>query len=166
MSKAFTKEDGKDPDDGLSFVPPPPLPPGAKNYMTAAGAERVRAELERLTQTVRPACLAEANSDSEARRRLQKLDARIRYLDDSLRSAVVVDTATLETDRVRFGCSVTVRDGGGEESIYRIVGVDETDVERGWVSWISPIARALMQAKPGDKVKFREQLLTITRIER
>jgi transcription elongation factor GreB len=166
MSKAFTKEDGNEPDDGLSFVPPQPLPPGAKNYMTAHGAERLREELERLTQAVRPACLAAVNTDSEARGRLQKLDARIRYLADSLRSAVVVDTATLETERLRFGCSVTVRDDGGEETAYRIVGVDETDVDRGCVSWISPIAKALLGAKVGDRVKFRERLLTITHIGR
>jgi transcription elongation factor GreB len=166
MSKAFTKEDGSESDDGLSFVPPPPLPPGAKNYLTADGAERLRADLERLTQTIRPACLAAVKTGPEARRRLQTLDARIRYLSESLRSAVIVDCSALETDRVRFGCRVTVRDAGGEESCYRIVGVDETDVGRGSVSWISPIAKVLMQAKLGDRVKFREELLTISRIER
>jgi transcription elongation factor GreB len=75
---------------------------------------------------------------------------------------------TAPEDRVRFGATVMVRERSGEESCYRIVGVDETDVDRGWVSWLSPIAKALLNARLGDRVKMRlpagEKELEITRV--
>lgn len=166
MSRAFVRESDDRFDDGLSFVPPPALPPGAKNYLTSDGATRLRAELERLAQHLRPTTLAEANTNPEARAKLQKIDARIRYLTDSLNRAEVIDPATLDTDRVRFGSIVTVRHADGAEETWRIVGVDETDLDRGWVSWVSPLARALLQAKAGEAVPFRGKSLVVVRIER
>ena len=82
------------------------------------------------------------------------LDQRISYLQASLQTAVVVAPPILPQARVRFGASVTVRDGSGGVSRYRIVGVDETDIDRGWVSWLSPIAKALLNARLGERVRF------------
>jgi len=153
MSKAFTRESDDQPD--LTAVPrqTSPLPPGAKNYLTPDGARRLREERDRLVQVERPR-LAVSPDDKDARRKLQVLDQRIRYLAQSLDSAVVVPPPVGVEDRIRFGATVTVKEHGGGESKYRIVGVDEIDIERGWVSWLSPIAKALLNAKLGQRVRF------------
>lgn len=130
------------------------LPPGAKNYLTPAGAQRLREELDRLVQEDRPR-LAARLGEGEARRELQILDQRIYLLQHSLQSAEVVPPPVGLPDRVRFGATVTVRSSSGEESRYRIVGVDETDIDRGWISWVSPIARALVNAQVGQRVRFK-----------
>jgi transcription elongation factor GreB len=155
MSKAFTRESDDAPDEGISPRPSSALPPGAKNYMTPDGAARFRAELYRLQNEERPSSAAEPDGD-ERKRKLQRLDQRIQQLEDSLRSAVVTPPPTTPEDRrqVSFGASVTVRRKDGEIS-YRIVGVDEADPDRGWVSWPSPIARALLQARLGERVSFK-----------
>jgi transcription elongation factor GreB len=154
MSKAFTRESDDGPEVTATPTPRSPLPPGAKNYITPDGAERLRAELNRLRQQDR-------SSASEL------LKQQILRLQESLTSAVIVPPAA-ETDRVRFGATVTVRDRRGEESVYRIVGVDETDLDRNWVSWLSPIARALMNARVGERVRFKfpsgEEQLEVVRI--
>jgi transcription elongation factor GreB len=93
-------------------------------------------------------------ADNDARHKLQVLDQRIRYLGQSLDSAVVVPPPVGAEERIRFGATVTVKERGGGESKYRIVGVDEIDIERGWVSWLSPIAKALLNAKLGQRVRF------------
>jgi transcription elongation factor GreB len=93
--------------------------------------------------------------DPDAKRQLASLDQRILRLDESLQSAEVVLPPQGDVDTVRFGATVTVRETNGEESTYRIVGVDETDLDRGWVSWLSPIARALMNARVGERVRFK-----------
>jgi transcription elongation factor GreB len=141
MSKAFTRESDDGPDLPGPIRPISPLPPGVKNYITAAGAEQLRAELARLAQAERP--------------RPASLDQRIVQLEAALRSGVVVPVPEKPWDEVRFGATVTVRDRAGEESRYRIVGVDETDVDRDWVSWRSPIATALLNARIGQRVRFR-----------
>ena len=153
MSKAFTRESDDLPDQPLVPRPASPLPPGAKNYVTAAGAAQLRAELERL-RSERPA-LAAAAQDPGAKAQLMRLDQRMVYLQQSLQTAVVVSPPAPAEDRVRFGASVTVRDRSGAESCYRLVGVDEADPDRGWVSWLSPIAKALLNARRGDRVRFR-----------
>jgi transcription elongation factor GreB len=134
MSKAFLREsDFAD----LPDLPPPAslLPPGAKNYMTAGGVRELRAELERLREHTRPPLAAVASTDPEAKQYLNRIDQRIRYLQESLRNAEVLDSSQ-------------------KESRYRIVGVDETNFDRGWVSWTSPIARALLTRRNGDSVSF------------
>ncbi len=153
MSKAFTREENDGPD--LPQLPPPVsiLPEGARNYITAAGAENLRRDLAELVNRQRPALVA-ATDDPEAKRQLAALDQRIFQLEQSLQSAEVVTPPESEPDTVRFGATVTVRDSSGEESTYRIVGVDETDFDRGWVSWQSPIARALLNARQGERVPF------------
>jgi transcription elongation factor GreB len=152
MSKAFTREDDL-PD--VTVVPRPAsvLPPGAKNYLTSDGAERLRRELNHLMEVERPGLIANGSASDSPE--FQALNQRIQQLQESLASAVVVELPTEPPDRVRFGATVTVRERSGEESSYRIVGVDETDIDRGWVSWISPIAKALMNARVGERVHFK-----------
>ena len=134
MSKAFTREDDR-PDPVPPRRLPSALPPGAKNYMTPEGAKRVRAELDALVA------------------RDPTASARIHELTRSLESAVVVPPSE-QIDVVRFGATVSVRAlPDGETARYRIVGVDETDVARGWISWVSPVATALLSAAVGDRVR-------------
>lgn len=152
MSKAFTREDDQS-DSGTTRRLPSPLPPGAKNYITPEGAKQLKEELARLIDTERPQAAA-ASSGKTASDTLRALDERILQLRTSLESAVVVKPPKGEVDSVRFGASVSVRSWpGGDAARYRIVGVDETDVARGWISWVSPIARSLVGAKIGDRVR-------------
>lgn len=151
MSKAFTREDDL-PDPMVTRRLPSPLPPGAKNYLTPDGARRLQAELDHLTNVERPQIATDA---SGAREQLQAVDQRIQHLHQSLQSAVIVNPPTGPEDRVRFGATVTVREPGGEVSRYRIVGIDETDIDRGWVSWLSPIGKALLNARLGQRVRFK-----------
>lgn len=162
MSKAFTKEDDL-PDPGTPRRLPSPLPPGAKNYVTPEGARRLREDLDRLVDKERPqaaaaSALATAGGTAAgagAADRLQAIDARIDHLRRSLESAVVVNPPKGDEDVVRFGATVSVRTGPSTEiTRYRIVGVDEADPERGWISWVSPIARALLAAQAGDRVRL------------
>ena len=154
MSKAFTREETDGPE--MPDLPPlvSTLPPGAKNYMTPDGAERLREELTRLVEVRRPQ-LAAARNDPDSKRQLAGIDQRIAQLEQSLQTAEVVRPLPEETSVVRFGATVVVREESGEESTYRIVGVDETDIDRGWVSWLSPIAKTLMNARPGKRVRFK-----------
>ena len=154
MSKAFTREENEGPD--LPDLPPTSsaLPPGAKNYMTRAGADRLREELARLVEKERPFLAEAAADDPDSKRRLGIIDQRIFQLEQSLQSAEVLSPPEDPPATVTFGATVTVRGPDGEET-FRIVGVDETDHERGWVSWLSPVARALMNAKKGERVRFK-----------
>ena len=154
MSKAFTRESDDAPEGPVAARLAPTLPPGAKNYLTPDGARRMREELNRLLEVERPKLAALADK-VEAARQTQVLDQRIRHLQQSLQSALVTGPPAVTEDRVRFGATVTVRERNGAEEQYRIVGVDETDIARGWVSWLSPIARALLNARRGQKVRLR-----------
>jgi transcription elongation factor GreB len=154
MSKAFTRESDDAPEPAVRMRPPTSLPPGAKNYLTAEGARRMQSELDRLIQSERPK-FATNPDDPNARRRLQFLDQQIQQLDQSLATAVVVASPIAPWDQVRFGATVTVRDRHNEETRYRIVGLEETDMDRGWVSWLSPIAKALLNARLGQRVRFQ-----------
>jgi len=132
---------------------PSSLPPGARNYLTPGGAQRLREELDRLLNAERPR-LAASTLD-EDRRQLQSTDERIERLQQSLHTAVVVQPPTAPDDQVRFGATVTIRNLRGEETHYRIVGVDETDTDRDWVSWLSPVAKALLNARVGQLVRIK-----------
>ena len=160
MSKAFTREpDGDDEDDGAL----PPLPAGGKNYMTPQGYSRLKTELTKLLDIERPDLVktiswAASNGDRSengdylyGKKRLREIDRRIHYLHKRLDSAEVVDPARRgDTDQIFFGATVTyayVR-GGRDERTITNVGVDEVDVKRGQVSWLSPIARALLIDPP------------------
>jgi transcription elongation factor GreB len=154
MSKAFTRESDDQPE------PPPPrlpplLPPGVKNYLTPDGARAFQEELARLVEIERPSLAAAAADSSEQRQRLQMLEQRIQQLRQNLHRAEVVPPPPPPWDQVRFGATVTVRNAQGERSCYRIVGAPEMDAERGWVSWLSPIARALLNGRLGQRVRFK-----------
>ena len=167
MSKAFTKEDdGADEDD----LPEESggLPLGAKNYMTPAGFARMRDELDSLMRKERPEVVkvvswAAGNGDRSengdyiyGKKRLREIDRRVRYLSKRLANAEVVDPARRgKTEQVYFGATVTYANGRGEERTIKIVGVDEVELDKGHVSWISPIAKALLRAEEGDVVKMR-----------
>ncbi|MBS0662158.1 MAG: GreA/GreB family elongation factor [Verrucomicrobia bacterium] len=154
MSKAFTREDDETEEPVVPALVSP-LPPGAKNYMTAEGAKRLRTELANMLDEKRPALAPAAATDPEAKRELAQLDQRIRYLQQSLSTAEIVPPTGTVPNQVAFGSTVTVRDTKGVTSVYRIVGVDEADFERNEVSWLSPIAKALMNARLGQKVPFK-----------
>jgi len=170
MNKAFVKESeaGLDVDDDDDADAGPALPRGAKNYMTPEGFARLEDELRQLRVEERPKVVevvswAAGNGDRSengdyiyGKKRLREIDRRIRFLMKRLDAAEVVDPARqTNRDQVFFGARVTYADENGEERTVRIVGVDEADLARGEVSWVSPIARALHKAYEGDLVKLR-----------
>jgi transcription elongation factor GreB len=165
MNKAFVKEDAPEDEEGHPSAPA--LPQGTKNYMTRRGYGLLKAELEQLVKTERPALVqivswAAKNGDRSengdyiyGKKRLREIDRRIRFLMKRLETAVLVDPASQEnTAQVFFGATVTVCDAEGCESTYQIVGIDEADAGQGLISWISPLARALLKAREGDTVRF------------
>jgi transcription elongation factor GreB len=167
MSKAFTREN-ENPDDGDDVEESNPIPAGAKNYMTPGGWQRMRDEVRWLVNEERPQVTnivswAARNGDRSenadyqyGKKRLREIDRRIRYLTKRLEAAEVVDPATREeTDQVFFGATVNYATAKGDERTISIVGIDETDPARHYVSWISPIARALIKAREGDTVHLR-----------
>ena len=165
MSKAFTKEteaEEVEPDDG------PALPAGAKNYITPEGMARLRAELKELRTVERPKIVdvvawAAGNGDRSengdyiyGKKRLREIDRRIRFLLRRMEIAEVVDpTRQTDHDRVFFGATVTYADEADRERTVRIVGIDESRPDEGEISWVSPVARALMRAELGDVVTMR-----------
>ncbi|MEY2529349.1 MAG: transcription elongation factor GreB [Verrucomicrobiota bacterium] len=154
MSKAFTRDENEGPE--IPDVPPTAslIAPGAKNYITPKGAQRLRDELQQLVEVTRPP-LSDARDDPDAKRQLARLDQRIRQLEESLQSAEIVGPSGGQENVVRFGATVTVRASNDEETAYRIVGVDEADAENNWVSWMSPIAKALLNRKGGERIRFK-----------
>ena len=154
MSKAFTRDENEGPE--IPDLPPPTslLMPGAKNYITPQGAQKLRDELQGLVEITRPQ-LVEAGDDPDAKRQLARLDQRILQLQESLQGAEIVEPPSGTTDVVRFGACVTVRESDGSETRYRIVGVDETDLDNNWVSWMSPIAKTLLNRKRGERIRFK-----------
>jgi transcription elongation factor GreB len=168
MSKAFTKEDGAElPDDDFDADEANPIPAGSKNYLTPGGWRRMRDELQWLVNRERPevtgvvswaAKLGDRSENADyqyGKKRLREIDRRIRYLTKRLEIAEVVDPATREeTDQVFFGATVTYANREGGETTVRIVGIDEMDPARNYVSWISPVARALIKAREGDTVRL------------
>jgi len=168
MNKAFTKENDNPDSDEDTPQGAPSLPPGTRNYMTQTGYGRLQAELEHLVKTERPELVkvvawAAGNGDRSengdyiyGKKRLREIDKRIRYLMKRLESAVVVDPAKQENiEQVFFGATVTICDTENVEATYQIVGVDEADASNGRISWISPLARALMKTREGDLVRFQ-----------
>jgi transcription elongation factor GreB len=181
MSKAFTREEAADDDE--TPVGAPFLPSGAANYVTKAGYQRLREEFEQLVKVDRPALVqvvswAAGNGDRSengdyiyGKKRLREIDRRIRYLTKRIETAVVVDPQEQENlTQIFFGATVVIleyadssdAEGYGEsarvdgrQATYQIVGVDEADAGNGRISWISPLARALMKAREGDRVRFQ-----------
>ena len=163
MSKAFTRESDAEEDEvGL-----PPLPAGGKNYITPKGYAALRAELFDLIDIERPKVVdivhwAASNGDRSengdyiyGKKRLREIDRRIRFLTKRLEIAEVTDPSVhFGKDQVFFGATVTYVEEAGDERTVTILGIDEADSLKGEVTWISPIARALLKARGGDVVKL------------
>jgi len=154
VSKAFTRDENEGPEVPDVVPTASLLAAGAKNYLTPAGAQKLREELQRLVEGTRPELIA-ARDDPEAKRQLARVDQRIRSLEESLQAAEIVEPPSGPADVVRFGACVTVRESDGSETRYRIVGVDEIDLDNNWVSWMSPIAKALLNRKRGERIRFK-----------
>jgi len=164
MSKAFVKENGHEAPEPEAL--PARLPGNGKNYISPAGHARLEAELRQLAEVERPEVVktvawAAANGDRSenadylyGKRRLREIDRRVRFLLKRLESAEIVDARGRDTDQVFFGAKVRLKSGGREREIT-ILGIDEVDPARGHVSWVSPIARALLKARAGDSVTLR-----------
>jgi transcription elongation factor GreB len=165
MNKAFTKEPEGDDDDDAPGLPP--LPAGGKNYITPAGYQRLREELLNLIDVERPKVVeivswAASNGDRSengdylyGKKRLREIDRRIRFLTKRLDIAEVADpSAHHGSDQIFFGATVTYATAKGEERTITIKGIDEADSLKGEVSWVAPIARALLKAHVGDDVQL------------
>jgi transcription elongation factor GreB len=166
MSKAFISNEAAESED--EDEQPAPLPAGTKNYMTPWGHARMQTELSRLLRKERPEVVnvvswAAGNGDRSengdyiyGKKRLREIDRRIRFLTKRLENAEVVDPRDREaSDRVYFGATVTVIDETGTEATYSLVGIDEAEPSRGRISWISPLARALLKMEVGEIARFQ-----------
>jgi len=167
MNKAFTREVDDAGDDDDADAAAPPLPAGSKNYITVQGYQRLRAELLQLIDSERPKVVevvswAASNGDRSengdyiyGKKRLREIDRRIRFLTKRLDIAEVADPSVHHgSDQVFFGATVTYANARGERRTVTIKGIDESDSLAGEVSWISPIARALLKAREGDELKL------------
>jgi transcription elongation factor GreB len=169
MSKAFVKEDDSRVDSApeIEFDARADIPPGAKNYMTPKGARKLRSELEVLLNENRPRLLERVNRSDplerepavdeirEARKQLRKIDRRIDFLIKRLELTEIVDPSQVLSNRVKFGASVRLQHEDGSITDYQIVGIDETDLRRGRISWTSPLAKAILDTKAGDVITFK-----------
>ena len=167
MSKAFKSGDG----DGADLdddIPEVPAVPGGKNYMTPNGFKRMQQELYELKTKTRPeitqvVAWAAGNGDRSengdyiyGKKRLREIDKRMRFLAKRLDAAEVIDPLKVkQKDQVLFGATVTIRNEEDETKTYTIVGIDEADLSKRRISWISPLASAILKAKVGDVVQFR-----------
>lgn len=168
MSKAYVKDADAADLDGDDDVALPPLPAGSRNYVTPRGYARLKGELVQLLNVERPEVVrtvawAASNGDRSengdyiyGKKRLREIDRRIRFLTKRLDAAEVVDPAAREpTDQIYFGATVRYSTSSGREQTIAIVGIDEVEPLRGHVSWVSPVARALLKAREGDTVQLR-----------
>jgi transcription elongation factor GreB len=167
MSKAFTRESDSAGDEDDDEVALPALPVGAKNYLTPAGYARLRVELLGLLDVERPKIVevvswAAKNGDRSengdylyGKKRLREIDRRIRFLTRRLDIAEVVDPALhFGSDQIFFGATVTYVNQRDEQRTITIKGIDEVDNLNGEISWVAPIARALLKARVGDEVQL------------
>src|SRR5260221_2808197 len=164
MSKAFVKDDAAAPETEEPEAPA--LPVHGKNYITAEGFARLQSEKKHLLDVERhevvkavawAASLGDRSENADyiyGKRRLREIDRRVRFLIKRLEAAEIVHSSGRDTDQIFFGARVRVRGASGERTVT-IVGIDETDATQGLVSWISPIARALIKAREGDTVVLR-----------
>nr|WP_282099941.1 transcription elongation factor GreB [Thauera aromatica] len=168
VNKAFVRE-GEGADEDEELAPALRLPAGSKNYMTRRGYDALRVELDRLVRTERPKLVetvawAAGNGDRSengdyiyGKKRLREIDRRIRFLIKRIENAEVVDPERQQgLEQVFFGATVSFCDlETEEEQRWQIVGVDEADASQGRISWISPLARAVLKARVGDVVRFQ-----------
>lgn len=179
MSKAFTKETDGDDDEGLdSELKQLPM---SKNYMTPSGHKRLKDELHELLHKSRPEITqivswAAGNGDRSengdylyGKKRLREIDRRIRFLTKRLEIAEVIDPTSVKSDKVQFGATVHLQYESGQKKTVSIVGIDEIDPAHGKISWISPLAKVILNLEKGDAVSFRspkgEEEIEILKIE-
>ena len=175
MNKAFTREPEGDADADDEGPELPPLPAGGRNYLTPAGYRRLREELMTLLDDERPKIVevvswAAKNGDRSengdylyGKKRLREIDRRVRFLTKRLDIAEVADPSVHHgSDQIFFGATVTYANSKGVERTITIMGIDEADNLKAEVSWIAPIARALLKAREGDEV----QLMTPAGLEK
>lgn len=168
MSKAFVKENDDDDLDDDLVAPSVSIPSGTKNYITVQGYRALRTEFKHLMNVERPEVVrvvswAASNGDRSengdyiyGKKRLREIDRRIHFLTKRMQVAEVVDPALQPNrDQVFFGATVTYANAEGNETTVTIVGIDEADPLNGKISWISPVARALIKAHEGDSVVLR-----------
>jgi len=168
MSKAFVKDEGEAPEEDLhGGAPETAVPAGSKNYISPAGHARLEAEMRQLAEVERPQVVstvswAASNGDRSengdylyGKKRLREIDRRVRFLTKRLENAEIVNSEGRDTEQIFFGATVTYRSQAGPGRQITIVGLDEVDTVRGRVSWVSPIARALLKAREGDIVALR-----------
>ena len=164
MNKAFTKETDESEDDEPALAP---LPAGGKNYITPQGYERLRSELLDLIDNERPKMVeivhwAASNGDRSengdyhyGKKRLREIDRRIRFLTQRLEIAEISNPSIHHgSDQVFFGATVSYADDSGVERMVTILGIDEANSALGQISWISPVARALLKSRVGDEVSL------------
>ncbi len=183
MSKAFVKESENESEDSEEELAEASrgIPQGTKNYITPGGYEKLRLELKDLLDKQRPELVktvswAASNGDRSenadyiyGKRRLREIDRRIRFLQKRLENAEIVNPSKQKSDRVLFGATVTIENEEGVKHTYQIVGIDESNPAAEKISWIAPLAKALLNSKKGDVVSFRspkgEEDLTILEIK-
>ena len=166
MSKAFTKESDDQENDEAEEADI--LPASIKNYMTPSGAASLQAELRQLLRVERPKIVetvswAASNGDRSengdyiyGKKRLREIDKRMRYLTKRLESAVIVDPAQQQNlEQVFFGATVTYMREDDTKHTVKLVGIDEADLTQGKISWISPVAKALIKSRAGDTVEIQ-----------
>lgn len=166
MSKAFTREVSSEVDDDNAGLPP--IPSGGKNYITPQGYARIRSELLQLIDEERPKVVdvvhwAASNGDRSengdyiyGKKRLREIDRRIRFLTKRMELACVTDPSVhYGSDQIFFGATVTFEDMQGQAKTITILGIDEADSLQSQVSWVSPVARALLKARVGDVVQLQ-----------
>ena len=167
MTKAFVKESDAADDDDDEALGAPAVPAGTRNYLTPKGYARLREELMHLLDEERPKMVevvhwAAGNGDRSengdylyGKKRLREIDRRIRFLTKRLDIAEVADPSVHHgSEQIFFGATVTYANAQGERRTVTIKGIDEVDPLRGEVSWIAPIARALLKAQVGDEVRL------------
>ena len=180
MSRAFLSELDENQEDDIPKIKNP-LPAGVKNYMTPKGAERIRNELNNLIKIERPKLVSNISNDvissdtdhkeevSNQRRKLREIDRRIEYLTEMTEIIEVVEPKKQDPERVSFGTTVSVLVNDKNKHIYKIVGVDESDPSKGLISWISPLAKAMLSKSIGEILKVNlpkgESKMKILRIE-
>lgn len=153
----------------------------AKNYITPAGFEKLKSEYSQLLHGERPKLVetiawAASNGDRSenadyiyGKRRLREIDRRLKFLIDRIENAEVVDPAIVSSDKVLFGAKVTISNEEEKNFTYQIVGEDEFDIQKGLISWRSPMAKALLGKKEGDEVTIQKpkgsEIVLIEKIE-
>jgi transcription elongation factor GreB len=155
MSKAFAGES----DDEGEIPSGPPLPPGVRNYMTQAGADKLKALVRSLSEQRQI-----TSSGVEGQASAQKIERQLRFWLPRLEVLEPIDPTSQPSDRVLFGATVMIKDDKGQSEIWRIVGLDETNLNKGWISWMSPLASALLDKHVGDTIPFMDRRLRITAI--